>query len=216
MNPNSSYFPAGRTRRMRADDFSRRLMAEHQLTVNDLIYPMFIIDGDNKRETIASMPGIERLTLDLLLEEARLLADLGIPAIAIFPVTAADKKSLEAEEAWNPDGLAQRAVRLLKQHVPELGVITDVALAEQIRQAVADTPFDTEIGALTVRISAGCYAVVADPGMAGADYIQAADQALYRAKHQGRNQVQLTPAPEPESGDAAPEPTEGTADESEL
>jgi porphobilinogen synthase len=115
-------------RRMRADDFSRRLMAEHQLTVNDLIYPMFIIDGDNRRESIASMPGIERLTLDLLLTEARLLADLGIPAIAIFPVTAADKKSLEAEEAWNSDGLAQRAVRLLKQHVPELGVITDVAL----------------------------------------------------------------------------------------
>ncbi len=115
-------------RRMRADDFSRRLMAEHQLTVNDLIYPMFIVDGDNKREPIASMPGIERLTLDLLLEEARLLTDLGIPAIAIFPVTAADKKSLAAEEAWNPDGLAQRAVRLLKQHVPELGVITDVAL----------------------------------------------------------------------------------------
>jgi len=128
MNPNSSYFPAGRMRRMRADDFSRRLMAEHQLTVNDLIYPMFIIDGDNRRESIASMPGIERLTLDLLLTEARLLADLGIPAIAIFPVTAANKKSLEAEEAWNPDGLAQRAVRLLKQHVPELGIITDVAL----------------------------------------------------------------------------------------
>lgn len=126
MNP--SYFPATRMRRMREHDFSRRLMAEHQLTVNDLIYPMFIIEGDNERQAIASMPGIERVTLDLLLQEARELADLGIPAIALFPVTPQDKKSLDAQEAWNPDGLAQRAVRLLKQHVPELGVITDVAL----------------------------------------------------------------------------------------
>ena len=126
MNP--SYFPASRMRRMREHDFSRRLMAEHQLTVNDLIYPMFIIEGDNERQAIASMPGIERVTLDLLLQEARELADLGIPAIALFPVTPQDKKSLDAQEAWNPEGLAQRAVRLLKQHVPELGVITDVAL----------------------------------------------------------------------------------------
>ncbi len=125
---NSGYFPATRLRRMRQHDFSRRLMAEHQLTVNDLIYPMFIIEGENKRETIASMPGIERLSLDLLLAEAHELVALGIPAIAIFPVTPLECKSLEAEEAWNPDGLAQRAVRLLKQHVPELGIITDVAL----------------------------------------------------------------------------------------
>lgn len=128
MNPSSSYFPATRLRRMREHDFSRRLMAEHQLTVNDLIYPMFIIEGDNERQAIASMPGIERVTLDLLLAEARELADLGIPAIALFPVTPQDKKSLDAAEAWNPEGLAQRAVRLLKAHVPELGVITDVAL----------------------------------------------------------------------------------------
>ena len=127
MNTNR-YFPASRMRRMREHDFSRRLMAEHQLTVNDLIYPMFIIEGENKREAIASMPGIERLSLDLLLTEAKELATLGIPAIALFPVTASDKKSLQAEEAWNPDALAQRAVRLLKQQVPELGIITDVAL----------------------------------------------------------------------------------------
>ena len=127
MNTNR-YFPASRMRRMREHDFSRRLMAEHQLTVNDLIYPMFIIEGNNKREAIASMPGIERLSLDLLLEEAKQLAALGIPAIALFPVTASEKKSLQAEEAWNPDALAQRAVRLLKKHVPELGIITDVAL----------------------------------------------------------------------------------------
>jgi porphobilinogen synthase len=128
MNSNSSYFPASRLRRMRQHDFSRRLMAEHQLTVDDLIYPMFIIEGDNQRETIASMPGIERLTLDLLLQEAKELVALGIPAIALFPVTPAGKKTLMAEEAYNPDALAQRAVRLLKQHVPELGIITDVAL----------------------------------------------------------------------------------------
>lgn len=128
MNSNSSYFPASRLRRMRQHDFSRRLMAEHQLTVDDLIYPMFIIEGDNQREAIASMPGIERLTLDLLLQEAKELVALGIPAIALFPVTPADKKTLMAEEAYNPDALAQRAVRLLKQHVPELGIITDVAL----------------------------------------------------------------------------------------
>jgi porphobilinogen synthase len=128
MNSSSSYFPASRLRRMRQHDFSRRLMAENQLTVNDLIYPMFIIEGDNTREAIASMPGIERLTLDLLLEEARELVALGIPAIALFPVTPLDKKSLMAEEAYNPEALAQRAVRLLKQHVPELGIITDVAL----------------------------------------------------------------------------------------
>ncbi len=128
MNSNSSYFPASRLRRMRQHDFSRRLMAEHQLTVDDLIYPMFIIEGDNQREAIASMPGIERLTLDLLLQEAKELVALGIPAIALFPVTPADKKTSMAEEAYNPDALAQRAVRLLKQHVPELGIITDVAL----------------------------------------------------------------------------------------
>ncbi len=128
MNSSSSYFPASRLRRMRQHDFSRRLMAENQLTVNDLIYPMFIIEGDNTREAIASMPGIERLTLDLLLEEAKELVALGIPAIALFPVTPVAKKSLMAEEAYNPDALAQRAVRLLKQHLPELGIITDVAL----------------------------------------------------------------------------------------
>ncbi|MFN6971389.1 MAG: porphobilinogen synthase [Rheinheimera sp.] len=128
MNSSTSYFPAARLRRMRQHDFSRRLMAEHQLTVNDLIYPMFIIEGENSREAIASMPGIERLTLDLLLEEAKELVALGIPAIALFPVTPLAKKSLMAEEAYNPDALAQRAVRLLKQHVPELGIITDVAL----------------------------------------------------------------------------------------
>ncbi|WP_372858112.1 porphobilinogen synthase [Pseudoalteromonas sp.] len=121
-------FPYTRMRRMRRNDFSRRLMAENQLSVNDLIYPVFVLEGKNRRESIESMPGIERLSIDLLLEEAKELVDLGVPAVAIFPVTPADKKSLLAEEAYNDDGLAQRTVRALKETFPELGVITDVAL----------------------------------------------------------------------------------------
>jgi len=121
-------FPYTRMRRMRRNDFSRRLMAENQLSVNDLIYPVFVLEGKNRRESIESMPGVERLSIDLLLEEAKELVDLGVPALAIFPVTPADKKSLLAEEAYNDDGLAQRTVRALKETFPELGVITDVAL----------------------------------------------------------------------------------------
>ncbi|MBH0021808.1 porphobilinogen synthase [Pseudoalteromonas sp. SWXJ133] len=121
-------FPYTRMRRMRRSDFSRRLMAENQLSVNDLIYPIFVLDGKNRREAIESMPGIERLSIDLLLIEAKELVELGIPAIAIFPVTPGDKKSLFAEEAYNDDGLAQRTVRAVKEAFPELGVITDVAL----------------------------------------------------------------------------------------
>ncbi|TLU65252.1 porphobilinogen synthase [Thalassotalea litorea] len=121
-------FPARRMRRMRKDDFSRRLMAESQLTVNDLIYPVFVLEGENQREAIPSMPGVERKSIDLLLEEAAELVELGIPAIAIFPVTPSECKSLLAEEAYNPEGLAQRSVKALKAKFPELGVITDVAL----------------------------------------------------------------------------------------
>ncbi|EWH04807.1 delta-aminolevulinic acid dehydratase [Pseudoalteromonas lipolytica SCSIO 04301] len=121
-------FPYTRMRRMRRDNFSRRLMAENQLTVNDLIFPVFVLEGKKRREAIESMPGIERLSIDLLLEEAKELVELGVPAVAIFPVTPSDKKSLLAEEAYNPDALAQRTVRALKEAFPELGVITDVAL----------------------------------------------------------------------------------------
>lgn len=121
-------FPAARPRRMRYNDFSRRLMRESQLSVDNLIYPLFIVDGHQQRQAVASMPGVERLSIDLLLEEAAELVELGIPAIALFPVTPADRKSELAEEAWNPEGLAQRAVRALKNQFPELGVITDVAL----------------------------------------------------------------------------------------
>ena len=121
-------YPHSRPRRMRKDDFSRRLMRENTLTANDLIYPVFVIEGENKREAIDSMPGVERLSIDLLLEEAKLIAALGVPAMAIFPVVGEKNKSDLAEEAYNPEGLAQRTVRALKAAVPELGVITDVAL----------------------------------------------------------------------------------------
>ncbi|RCU45492.1 porphobilinogen synthase [Corallincola holothuriorum] len=121
-------FPARRPRRMRADDFSRRLMAESQLSVADLIYPMFVLEGEGQRESVTSMPGVERVSIDLLLQEAEELVRLGVPAIALFPVTPDGVKSLDAAEAYNPEGLAQRAVRAVKAAFPELGVITDVAL----------------------------------------------------------------------------------------
>lgn len=121
-------FPFARMRRMRKDDFSRRLMREHRLSADDLIYPMFVIEGQNTREAVPSMPGVARVTLDLLKEEAAELVALGIPMVALFPVLASDNKSLMAEEAYNPDGLAQRAIRMLRENFPELGVMTDVAL----------------------------------------------------------------------------------------
>ena len=113
---------------MRCDRFSRDLMRESALTVNDLIYPLFVIDGIGRREPIASMPGIERLSLDLLLQEAVIIEQLGIPAIALFPVTPESLKSDDAAEAYNPEGLIQRCVRALKAQSPQLGIITDVAL----------------------------------------------------------------------------------------
>ena len=121
-------YPRIRPRRMRRDAFSRRLMRETVLSASDLIYPLFVIEGDRRRESVASMPGVERLSVDVLLEECRTAYELGIPAVALFPVTPPESKSLGAEEAWNPNGLAQRAVRAIKQALPELGVITDVAL----------------------------------------------------------------------------------------
>ena len=123
-----SQFPMRRMRRLRKHDFSRRLVAENQLTVNDLIYPVFVIEGENQRVPVPSMPGVERLTIDQLLVEAGLLVKYGVPLIALFPVVGDERKSLMAEEAYNPEGLAQRAVRALKAAYPELGVMTDVAL----------------------------------------------------------------------------------------
>ncbi len=121
-------YPGVRMRRMRQDDFSRRLMRESRLAVDDLICPLFVLEGSNQREDVASMPGVERLSIDLLLEEANALHQLGVPAVALFPVTPPAAKSDDAAEAFNPDGLAQRAVRELKRQLPDLGVITDVAL----------------------------------------------------------------------------------------
>ncbi|MEO8672253.1 MAG: porphobilinogen synthase [Tahibacter sp.] len=121
-------FPVTRLRRMRRDAFSRALMRENILTSADLILPVFVCEGRGVREPIAAMPGVERLAIDQLLQVAAQAQALGIPALALFPVTPASAKSLDAAEAWNAQGLAQRAVRALKQSLPELGVITDVAL----------------------------------------------------------------------------------------
>ena len=123
-----SHFPFRRMRRLRRHDFSRRMVAENQLSAADFIYPVFVIPGEQQRQQVASMPGVERLSIDLLVEECKEIAALGIPAVALFPVTPAADKSLTAEAAWDDQGLAQRAVRAIKTAVPELGVITDVAL----------------------------------------------------------------------------------------
>lgn len=128
MSYNTTKFPHTRMRRMRFKEFSRRLMREHRLSIDDLIYPMFVTEGSNQKETVASMPGITRFSLDLLLDEAHIIKRLGIPAIALFPVIPTDKKSENAKEAYNPEGLVQRSVRALKKALPDLGIVTDVAL----------------------------------------------------------------------------------------
>ncbi|HET9112723.1 MAG TPA: porphobilinogen synthase [Burkholderiales bacterium] len=127
MNSNTIY-PLTRMRRMRRDGFSRRLMRENTLTADDLIYPVFVLDGENRSEPVASMPGVERVSLDRLLHSAQRCVELGIPALAIFPVIDASLKSPDASEAYNPQGLVPRVVRALKDAFPELGIITDVAL----------------------------------------------------------------------------------------
>ena len=121
-------FPAGRPRRLRRDAFTRNLVRENSLTAHDLIYPVFVLDGKQRREAVASMPGVERLSLDLLLPVAEECVKLGIPVMALFPVVDASLKTYDGKEATNPDGLVPRVVRELKKHFPELGVMTDVAL----------------------------------------------------------------------------------------
>ncbi len=129
LNPlNHGAFPVTRMRRMRRDDFSRRLMRENTVTTNDLIYPVFVIEGRGVSEPVPSMPGVSRMSIDLLLQEAESLVKAGIPCIAIFPVTPDNVKTDKAEQSYDPDGLAQRAVAALKKAFPELGVMTDVAL----------------------------------------------------------------------------------------
>ncbi len=128
IHPTSRRFPATRMRRMRRDDFSRRLMREHTLTADDLIYPLFVTEGTARRDPVASMPGVCRLSIDELVREAEAAFALGIPAVALFPNTPADLKTPDGREAYNDDGLIARSIRAIKQALPELGVITDAAL----------------------------------------------------------------------------------------
>jgi porphobilinogen synthase len=121
-------FPNTRPRRMRRDEFSRRLMRENVLTTNDLIYPVFVLDGNNRTEAVSSMPGIQRQSIDVLLKTAEECVKYGVPALALFPVVEANLKSLDAAEAYNADGLVPRTIQALKSHFPELGIITDIAL----------------------------------------------------------------------------------------
>ncbi len=123
-----SAYPRKRMRRLRRDDFTRRLVREHSLTVNDFIYPVFVLDGANRTEQVESMPGVERMTLDMLYPVAERCVQLGIPCLALFPVIEPSLKTLRAEEAFNPQGLVPRAIAELKKRFPELGVMTDVAL----------------------------------------------------------------------------------------
>jgi len=126
--PVIGYYPRSRMRRLRRHDFLRRLVREHRLSPDDLVYPVFLLEGKDRRESVASMPGVERLSVDLLLRSAESLLELGIPALALFPGTPPEVKTEDGREAWNDQGLAQRAVREIKDRWPELGVITDVAL----------------------------------------------------------------------------------------
>ena len=128
MKPIPTAFPATRMRRLRRDDFTRRLVREHSLTVDDLIYPVFVLDGQQRREAVTSMPGVERLSLDLLLPVAERCVTLGVPVMALFPVIDPTLKTPDGREAANPQGLVPRVVRELKRHFPDLGVLTDVAL----------------------------------------------------------------------------------------
>ena len=121
-------FPKRRLRRNRVYDFSRRLIAENQVTINDLIYPVFIVEGNNITESVSSMPNVYRMSIDILLKEAEYVAKLGIPVLSLFPAIEPEKKSLLAQEAYNENGLVPKAIRALKKEIPELGILTDVAL----------------------------------------------------------------------------------------
>jgi len=128
MSQPSRQFPATRLRRMRHDDWSRRMVRESALSPSDFILPVFVLDGEGREEAVASMPGVKRQSLDLLLETAKRARDLGVPALALFPVVDTPLKSLDAREAYNPDGLVPRVVAALKQALPDLGIVTDIAL----------------------------------------------------------------------------------------
>jgi porphobilinogen synthase len=161
-------------RRLRATDFARRLVREHALTPNDLIYPVFVLEGENQREPVPSMPGVERLSVDLLVRLAGDMVGLGIPAIALFPVVPAHKKSLEAEEAYNPEGLAQIAVRAIKAAHPGLGVITDVAL-DPFTTHGQDGIIDDASYVLNDRTTEALVAQARSHAAAGADVVAPSD-----------------------------------------
>ncbi|MEM6775021.1 MAG: porphobilinogen synthase [Pseudomonadota bacterium] len=167
-------FPATRMRRLRATEFARRLVRESALAPDDLIYPVFVLEGEGQREAVPSMPGVERLSVDLLVELAAEVVALSIPALALFPVVSAEKKSLEAEEAHNPDGLAQRAVRALKAAQPDLGIITDVAL-DPFTTHGQDGIIDAQGYVLNDRTSAALVAQARSHAEAGADVVAPSD-----------------------------------------
>ncbi len=167
-------FPNTRMRRNRTDDFVRRLVREHELTTNDLIYPMFVIEGTSQRAAVTSMPGIERLSIDFLVEAARRVEQLGIPAIALFPNTDTDKRSLDGTEAYNPDGLIPRAVSAVKQAVPDLGVITDAALDPYTTHGQDGILDDSGYVANDITVDALCKQAVVCTS-AGADVIAPSD-----------------------------------------
>lgn len=172
--PTRAAFPASRMRRLRATDFARRLVRENALSPDDFIYPVFVLEGEGQREAVPSMPGVERLSIDLLVELAATIVNLGIPAVALFPVVSTEKKSLEAEEAHNPDGLAQRAVGALKAAQPSLGVITDVAL-DPFTTHGQDGIIDDEGYVLNDRTSAALVAQARSHAAAGADIVAPSD-----------------------------------------
>ena len=172
--PTRAAFPASRMRRLRATDFARRLVRENALSPDDFIYPVFVLEGEGQREAVPSMPGVERLSIDLLVQLAGELTCLGIPAVALFPVVPAEKKSLDADEAHNPDGLAQRAVRALKVAQPSLGVITDVAL-DPFTTHGQDGIIDADGYVLNDRTSAALVAQARSHAAAGADIVAPSD-----------------------------------------
>lgn len=167
-------FPSARLRRNRTDDFIRRLVRENELSCNDLIYPMFIIEGQQQRTQVASMPGIERLSVDLIVAEAQAVAELGIPAIALFPNVDPSRRTLDGAEAYNPEGLVPSAVRAIKAAVPELGVITDAALDPYTSHGQDGILDDNNYVANDITVDALCkQAVVCS--QAGADVIAPSD-----------------------------------------
>ena len=167
-------FPSARLRRNRTDDFIRRLVRENELTCNDLIYPMFIIEGSQQRTDVVSMPGIERLSVDLIAAEAEKVAELGIPAIALFPNVDSSRRTLDGAEAYNPEGLVPSAVRAIKAAVPELGVITDAALDPYTTHGQDGIVDDDNYVANDITVAALCkQAVVCSE--AGSDIIAPSD-----------------------------------------